>query len=111
MKCFSKVVTILSKRGIVVGDGTLRKELEERYKNITFVGWKDTKEVNEYLKQSKSINFFLLYGMKQYGINKAIEALAMGILVLSGNNCSSMEYIEDGKMDFYIKWRFRRLSN
>ena len=33
----------------------------------------------------------------------AIEALAMGIPVLSGNNCSSMEYIEDGKNGFLYK--------
>lgn len=101
IEMFCKAVTILSKSGIVVGDGTLRKELEERYKNITFVGWKETKEVNEYLKQSKVLIFSSLW-YETMGLT-AIEALAMGIPVLSGNNCSSMEYIEDGKNGFLYK--------
>lgn len=101
VEVFCKAITNLNKKGVIIGDGPLRKELEEKYNDITFVGWKQIEEVKEYLKQSKVLIFSSLW-YETMGMT-ALEALSVGIPVLVGDNCSAMEYIEDGKNGFLYK--------
>jgi len=95
---FCKSITNVGKEGIVVGEGPERKELEEKYKNIKFVGWKNKDEIKEILLNSRALIFTsLLY--ETMGLT-AIEALSLGIPVIVGDNSATASYISNGVNGF-----------
>ena len=54
---FCRAVSKNGIHGIVVGSGELQKELEAKYSQIEFVGWKSHEEVLSYIAKSKGLVF------------------------------------------------------
>lgn len=90
---FCKSVTKLNKNGIIIGDGPLKKELEEKYKNLKFVGWKSKEQIKDILKESKALVFTSLW-YETMGMT-AIEALSLGVPVIVGDKSATSSYIID----------------
>lgn len=90
---FCKAIADLGYEGIVVGDGSEKEKLEKEYKDITFTGWKEKKEVNEYMKNAKA----LIFPSKWYegAPLTIIEAMSMGLPCIVSNNCAGKEFIEN----------------
>lgn len=91
VELFCKSITRLNKNGIVIGDGPLKQELEEKYKNIKFAGWKSKEEIKEILKQSKALIFTSLW-YESMGLT-AIEALSLGVPAIVGDKSATSAYI------------------
>ena len=90
---FCESVTKLNKTGIVIGDGPLKNELEQKYKNLKFVGWKTKEEIKNILKESKALVFTSLW-YETMGMT-AIEALSLGVPVIVGDKSATATYITD----------------
>ena len=95
IEIFCDAISSSNQKGIVVGDGDERKRLEQKYKNIKFVGWKDKKEVKEYLKNAKAL---ILPSLWYEGAPLTpLEAISVGVPCLISDYCSAREYIIDKK--------------
>jgi glycosyltransferase involved in cell wall biosynthesis len=81
-------------KSIVVGDGSERKELEQKYKNIEFVGWKSEDEVKKYMKKARALIFPSLW--YEAAPLTPLEAMKIGIPCIISNCCAATEYV-DGK--------------
>lgn len=88
---FCEAITNSKLKGIVVGDGDERKELEKEYPNITFTGWKNSDEVKEYMKRAKA----LVFPSRWYEAAPLtpLEAMQYGIPVISSDCNASIDYI------------------
>lgn len=91
---FCRAITELNLNGVVVGDGSERKNLQNEFHNIKFVGWKESNEVMEYLKNSKAMIFSTkLYEGAPLSI---LEATSVGVPVIAPNTCAAVEFISEG---------------
>lgn len=88
---FCKAITDLNLKGIAVGDGSEKERLEKKYPNIEFTGWKDSKEVKEYMKKARCLIFPSLW--YEGAPLTPLEAMSLGIPVLISNLCSAREYV------------------
>lgn len=88
---FCKAITDLNLNGIVVGDGYEKDSLQKKYGNINFVGWKDSKEVKQYMKKAKA----LIFPSRWYeGAGLTIlEAQSLGIPCIVSKNCAGSDFI------------------
>lgn len=98
---FCKAITDLHLEGCVLGDGYLKDELKEKYKNIKFVGWVEKEEKEQYLKQAKCIVFSSIW-YETFGLVVA-EGLSRGLPCIVGNNNAAKEMIVDGETGFIFK--------
>jgi len=98
---FCQAICDCSFRGIVVGNGPDFSALKAKYPNIEFVGWKSQEEVKKYLSHAKAFVFSSLC-YETMGMS-ALEALAMGVPILVGDNCATREYVEHGQNGFLYK--------
>ena len=80
-------------RAIVIGDGELRKELEETYPEIEFVGWKSHEEIEEYMRHARA----LIFPSRCYegAPLTPIEFMAHGIPCIASDNCAAVDYIDE----------------
>ena len=90
---FCRAITDLNLKGIAVGDGSEKERLEKEYPNIEFTGWKDSKEVKEYMKKARCLIFPSLW-YETAGLT-ILEAQALGIPCLVNNCCAGMEFVEN----------------
>lgn len=94
-KRFDIIVDAFAKNGkklLVVGDGSVRKELEKRAtSNIQFVGYKTKEEIKDLLSKSQG---FVFAGVEDFGI-AIVEALASGVPVIAFNGGASEELINE----------------
>ena len=88
---FCESISELNENGIVVGDGSQKQELEKKYSNIKFVGWKNNNEVKEYIKKARC----LIFPSRWYegAPLTPIEAMQFGVPCLISNKCAAREYI------------------
>lgn len=78
---------------LIIGDGPLKEELEEKYTNIKFVGWKNNKEIAEYLQQSRIL---ILPSLWYEGSPLVpLEAMNFGIPCIISDKCAGIEYISN----------------
>ena len=98
---FCKAITDLHLEGCVLGDGYLKDELKEKYKNIKFVGWVEKEEKEQYLKQAQCIVFSSIW-YETFGLVVA-EGLSRGLPCIVGNNNAAKEMIVDGETGFIFK--------
>lgn len=92
---FCEAITKLNLKGIVVGDGSEKEVIEKQYPNIEFVGWKNNKEVQDYMKKARALIFpSVIY---EGAPLTPMEANAIGLPCVSSNCCAAIEKIEDGK--------------
>lgn len=81
----------LEKDLLVIGDGPELEKLKSTYKKATFPGWKESKEINEYLLQSKIL---ILPSLWYEGAPLVpLEAMNLGIPCIISNKCAGSEYI------------------
>ena len=89
---FCAAVTEAGVKGIVIGQGPLREELEAAYPNIDFVGWKKKDEMLPYLQKTRCLIFSSLW-YETLGLTP-LEMMAYGIPVLASNLCAATDYID-----------------
>lgn len=90
---FCKAITELKLKGIVVGDGSEKERLEKEYTNIEFVGWKNDKEVKEYMKNARCLIFPSLW-YETMGLS-VIECMKYGIPCLVSKECAATEFVNE----------------
>ena len=92
---FCKAVSDAKVKGIVVGNGDEYEVLKSKYTNVEFVGWKNSKEVKEYMKNAKA----LIVPSRWYegAPLTPLEAMQYGIPCISSECNATIEYIENGK--------------
>lgn len=104
---FCRVVEELHLKGIVVGDGSEKPFLEQKYPNIQFVGWKTRDEVMEYMMNAKVLIFpSLLYETAGLTI---LEALSCGVPCIVSSKCAGQEFIKCG-INGYIYHNYEELK-
>lgn len=98
---FCEAITALNAYGIVVGDGEERANLEKKYPNITFAGWKNDEEVEQYMLKAKA----LIFPSRWYegAPLTPIEAMRLGIPCIVSNNSAATDYIIEGSNGFIFQ--------
>lgn len=98
-KAGSQLLEYASKLGFnlkVIGDGSMRKKLQKKYKkykNITFLGTTSEKEKWKLLSNAKG---YITAGVEDYGIFTA-EAISCGTPVLAYKTGGSLEIVKERK--------------
>ncbi len=92
---FCEAITKLKLNGVVVGDGFLKEELEQKYPNINFTGWVKPTEVEKYMRNAKA----LIFPSRWYeGAPLTIlESVAIGLPCIVSNKCAGVDFIENNK--------------
>lgn len=98
---FCRALTELGLKGILVGDGYLKNDLEEKYPNLDFVGWASGDRKQKFLMSAKAL-IFPSFWMETYGLAVA-EARSYGIPCIVPDRCAASEQIEDGKTGYIFK--------
>ena len=82
-------------KAIVVGDGEVRKNIEKKYPQISFLGWKKHEEFDEIFSNARA----LVFPSKWYegAPLTPIEFMSRGIPCIVSDSNSGKDYIEDGK--------------
>lgn len=86
---FCKAVHAAHVKGIVVGDGDIRTELEAQYPDITFTGWLSKEQILEQFKKARCIVFPSIW-YETFGLT-AYEAEAYGIPVIASDLSAASE--------------------
>lgn len=101
IEMFCEALTQLELKGIVLGDGPLRANIEKKYPNIEFAGWVTGKEMDAKIRECKALLFPSLW---YEGAPLTIpEMLSYGIPCIVPDQCAASELIEDGKNGFIFK--------
>ena len=95
---FCKAITKANKKGIVVGDGPELDRLKDEYKNIKFVGWKNTIEVKKYILEAKCLIFPSVW-YETMGMT-VIEAQKCGLPVIVNKNTAASEFVKDDRFKY-----------
>lgn len=98
---FCDAISELGLKGLVVGDGYLRKELEKKYPQIQFVGWASGEKKERCMKSAKAL-VFPSFWAETYGLVIA-EAKSYGIPCIVPNKCAASEQIEDGQNGYIFE--------
>ena len=92
---FCQAITDLKLKGIVVGDGPDAARLQQMFANdnVSFVGWKNRKEVFEYMHKAKA----LVFPSRWYEADglSVREALSIGLPCIVSDCCAAKDYITD----------------
>ena len=92
---FCEAVTKAGVPGIVIGEGILRKELESRYPNIQFVGWKEKSEMQAYMEKARCLIFpSICYEVSPL---TTLEVMAYGIPVICSDKNAASKQIKNGE--------------
>ena len=86
-------------KGLVIGDGQLKQTYEKLYPEITFVGWKKSNEIYDYLVNARC----LIITSKWYetmGLT-TIEMQQYGIPCIVPKQCAASEYIKNNITGLY----------
>lgn len=89
IRIFCEAVTRANVPAIVIGEGILKKELEQKYPNIQFVGWKSKEEMLPYLQQTRCLIFSSIW--YECSPLTPLEIMAYGIPVI----CSDLNAASD----------------
>lgn len=95
IECFCKLITESGHRGIVIGDGYIKPELQQKYPNLTFTGWLSPNKMLTYLMQGRALIFPSLW----YEVSPLtpLEVMAYGIPCLVPDTCGASESVPNGK--------------
>lgn len=94
---FCEAIRRSGKKAVIVGDGDMLEELRlefSNYSEIQFVGWKDPKDVERYVKGARWLVFPSLW-YETFGLT-VCEALAYGVPCLVSDDTAASDFI-DGK--------------
>lgn len=98
IKRFCAAITIADVKGIVIGDGPLKEELQEQYKNIQFVGWKNKKEIDDLIQEARCLIFPSLW--YEASPLTPIEVMAWGVPVICSDLNASKDMVNNGATGF-----------
>lgn len=98
---FCKALTELGLKGLLVGDGYIKSELEQKYPQMEFAGWASGERKQQLIKQAKALVFPSFWG-ETYGLAVA-EARSYGIPCIVPDRCAASEQVEDGKTGYIFK--------
>ena len=93
IRIFCEAVTKANVKAVVIGQGILRDELEDKYPNIEFVGWKSKDEMIPYLQHTRCLIFPSIW-YETMGL-AVLEVMAYGIPVICSDLCAASEYVKD----------------
>lgn len=101
IRIFCEAVTSANVKGVVIGQGILKDELEKKYPNVAFVGWKSKEEMEPYIQKARCLIFPSLW----YEVSPLtpLEVMAYGIPVLCSdlNAASSLINNEETGLLYY----------
>jgi len=91
IRLFCEAITKASAKGIVIGDGELREELEKKYTNIEFLGWMNKAQIEQVLPRVKALIFPSLW----YEVSPLTvpEMLSAGIPCIVSDCCAAKDNI------------------
>lgn len=99
---FCEAFTKSGYHGVVIGDGPQLKQLKDRYPNVSFVGWKNSKEISEYALKSKALIVPSLW--HEIGPLTILEMMGrFNLPCIVSDVCSGKNYIEDGINGYIFK--------
>lgn len=98
---FCNAVTITNNRAVVIGDGEMKKILENKYKNIEFTGWISHQEIEKYISQA----CMLVFPSRCYECAPLIiiEALSAGLPCVVSDATSAVELITNNVNGYVFK--------
>jgi len=92
---FCEAITQMGLKGIVVGDGYMRQQLEDKYPNVEFVGWLSGNEKLKVIKECKC-SVFTSRWYETFGLVVA-EMQALGVPSIVPEESAAAEQIENHK--------------
>lgn len=98
---FCEAISLTNEKGIVVGDGDQKEILKSKYPNIEFVGWKNSKEVNEYMKKARALIFTSRW-YETMGLT-ILEAQVNSLPCIVSDNIAASDFISDKKNGLLFK--------
>ncbi|WP_283695537.1 glycosyltransferase family 4 protein [Clostridium perfringens] len=85
----------------IIGDGVLRENIKNINPKVNITGWLNSDEL---LEKLKSIRTLVLPSRWYEGMpNVVLEAMSMGIPVITSDICNAKEIIKEGKNGFIFK--------
>lgn len=98
---FCQAMKELNLKGLVLGDGELRKEFEEKYPMVTFAGWVSGFQKEKLIRMGKCLIFPSLW----YEGNPLtiVEIKSYGIPCIVPDKCAASEEIVDGENGYIFK--------
>ncbi|HFE9702434.1 TPA: glycosyltransferase family 4 protein [Clostridium perfringens] len=85
----------------IIGDGVLRENIKNINPKVNITGWLNSDEL---LEKLKSIRALVLPSRWYEGMpNVVLEAMSMGIPVITSDICNAKEIIKEGKNGFIFK--------
>ena len=93
VEIFCDAITRANAKGIVVGDGNYKEELEKKFDNIIFEGWKNSNDVKKIMKNARC----LIVPSKWYegAPLTPLEAMQYGIPCISSANNATVDYLKN----------------
>lgn len=98
---FCQAISNLGLKGMVIGDGYMREQLQKEYPNIKFTGWASGQRKDSLMRQAKALIMPSFWG-ETFGLVVA-EAKSFGIPCIVPDKCAASEQIEDGKTGFIFE--------
>lgn len=95
---FCEAVTRVGVPAIVVGDGDLREEMEFKYPNIDFVGWKTKEEMLPYIEKSRCLIFPSIW--YEGSPLTTLEVMSYGLPVICSDLNAGSEHILDERTGY-----------
>ena len=91
---FCEAMEKTGSKGLVIGEGNEIKEYKKRFRNINFVGWKNSMEMVKYIKQARA----LIVSSRYYEGSPLIvpEIQCFGVPCIVPDNCAASDTIQDG---------------
>ena len=86
IKNFCEAVHNTGVKGVVIGDGILKEELEAKYPEIEFTGWLNKEQIHERIKEARCLIFTSIW-YETLGLTP-LEVEAYGIPVIA-SDCSA----------------------
>lgn len=108
VEIFCDVISKMGLNGLVIGDGSELKRLEEKYKNIEFTGWKNSEQIKEYLKQARMFIFPSLW--YEGAPLTPLEVMSYGIPCVVSNCSSATEYIKNQNGEIFDPYKEEDLN-
>ena len=93
IRIFCEAVTSANVEAVVIGQGILKDELEKKYPNVAFVGWKSKEEMEPYIQKARCLIFPSIW-YETMGL-VVLEIMAYGIPIICSDLCAASEYIID----------------
>lgn len=91
IELFCESVAKAKVKAVVIGDGPLKKELEEKYPNIIFTGWLNKGDIEKWICKSRCLIFpSILYECCPLTI---LEVQSQGIPCIVSKNCAAKDFI------------------